>query len=1669
MSGQVKQITLRATYESDLTGLHKDMAAIKAIRKRLEKHPISIPLSLDLSGIKSQAAKAAAEYRKALQKEMAAIKPGEGGVMSKGGVFIPASARRELENFTAASGAMFKTISNEGKKTRTEFEQIARGVQRITQISKKGKSASIIDTRPIENLKAALEGIDSAFAGKLGGTKGSKGDVAALLEQKRSEISKTLGKFAELENTPEYIRAQKSLNTLVRQIAEAQPKQAAAAEKAAKTAEKAELDDKARRLGKNLSRIDRGFSGKIGDTKGNKGDLADVLEQKRLRIAKELVKFAGIADSTAFRAGQKAIATLKGQIAEAQPKQAARAQADARAAAASSATRNINRLDRFNEKQVIANKGDYDAAKHIQNEQLRMQELNRVLGEREKILSRTRQILASREFKERKAGNDDAANKYQTAGRRIGNDADAVSLERKRVNSAYAKQNSDEALNRRLNGLMRAHKLDMQQLSTMEKVARAVSNRTKREADLNRVLQQRSLLSNNTLADLAQIRREADTRGLHSLSNRAENAGNSVQSKMISAQAPPAKKSGGGGGGMGSFLGNAGKFTQWFIPAQVVMGITEALAAGARNAVAAERTFKVLNSVFRGTREESGLLAQQTLALAAANGRSAQEAAESAVSWARLGLTRTQVLMAMETSLRAANVAEISTADATKYLTAQYKAFNQTLTDIPANLDFINSLSNKLNVTPENIMQGVARTATVAKQAGVELNELSSIIAVVSDVTGRPGEETGNAMKFIMTRIRRPQTMDAIKDEFGLDLRTPSGDAKGMMEIFQELAELYPSLNRLEKARVNDLVAGSRQTERYAVIVENFTEILGAHAQAGFDANSAARENAEILTSVDASLQQVSSSWTAFMSSLGEAGAFKFASDHLKDMATQVKMFSSFINGKETKGDAATKFIADYGHLIEKKNAGKGAHDKMKDIAMNAAGSVGGGLKISKYVQGLRAQRAYEKLDAESQRQVNSALEKDTADAGSSLLAKDFTQAKIRTKSLLTSGNAFGKMSRDMLREGIEPNKMLKQFDEYVPQAAELPGGAKNVAEARLAIRPLMESGDRKGASALLADLESRFKKEGETATSSTENLRLQNLGKINILIQKQRDELTGLNETLKVSDGEDAQKRLQTEIATTTDRLKESEETAKAMAKAMEMPELQSMSDLNQEMMGDYLDDFQRVQDSIGAAIAGFANTGVPEIDMKLRLGGNLLARDSAGALVKQMEKEHADLDEPALRSIKADDALKGAAKKEAYENVKRAEEEFRKIKSELDSETKLLAPQKQQGSHSFGTEGGGKRGEDFRDYIANNELAAAFALKEAEKALADERSKAAQIAETGGGSNEEYDKHITKLRQDIQLRGEQLAMAKEKFGLLTKETEEVERQLELQRQAERLQMAHTDSAASTSAGLASYGIGASEGERITNRTRAAITGAAAPGRATGDPLDAAREIGRITANLTEGKQGLLSIEQRMAQATAERANMEYDITENLQKQREEASKRLALASREDQLRAAAAAATLKNRGQDEFSMREFQFFSQETRGAISNFMPEKVKGLDDTERDNDRARAKLDEEVAKLAASLQPLSDAYAEAARLAGQNIGNLQPDLAPKLPSSQDVIKKENVRLNLNLGDVVMNFDFANAMSKVQDYLTGRVDARITEEFAKMRFVGPPDNRAAVSAF
>jgi len=602
------------------------------------------------------------------------------------------------------------------------------------------------------------------------------------------------------------------------------------------------------------------------------------------------------------------------------------------------------------------------------------------------------------------------------------------------------------------------------------------------------------------------------------------------------------------------------------------------------------------------------------------------------------------------------------------------------------------------------------------------------------------------------------------------------------------------------------------------------------------------------------------------------------------------------------------------------------------------------------------------------------------ADAASKL-AMAVNEGQGNADGLNALSAAADKMSKDMLKEGVDPNKMLKQFDLLAERMELLPEGLVGVAEARLNIRPLMVDGKREEASAALADVSKRGASARDTKVAETEALRTKSLGEVNAKVKSLQAHLLNLNESMSTADAVLEQQEYQDAIAKTTDRLKEAEEAQKALATRTTLRDLEAISGAEMMRLDEYFKDLTLAQETIGTAISGFANTGMPGVDMKIKAGGALMQRDIARKGLAMTEDEN-----------------------QAYQDSVKPELEFYKYDEEK----------------------------------------------------------------------------IAAIREELTLRNNVTAKMREELRIIEEATEQVERRLELERQAAAITEAGADGRAHTRNVIGSFAIGENQGQRLANQTRGALSLASDisrdPFRAgDGDTVRNARELGQLTEALSQSKQGLVSMEQRMYQATEDRANLEIEITENAKKQREEATKRLALASREDQLRAAAARAVLKNRGTDGFSMQEFQFFGQETKGALSNLMPDKVKGLDDTERDNNRSRNKLDQEIAGLANSLKPLTDTFLELQRFSELTAGWLAEGLRPEAKSGNEVadLDKPVTTVNLNLGDVVMNFDLLPHLSKITDTLKGHIDSRLDTELNGLRRLlrNPfaPNNTPTLSAF
>ena len=1599
MSTQVKSITLRAKYEGDFRGLNDDIAKLKSIGRNLQaNNPFKIRPTLDLSGIRGDAQRAAKEFNTAFKAALGSgLAPGS--AVSKGGIIIPASAASGIKNYASVSSGAFKQIATDGDKVIKTFEQLERGVQRVTTATKKGnkRSETVIDTRPLESFKKSLADIERAFAGRLGAAKGSKGDVASLLAEKQKAINDVLSganlkslpgnerkraqvQLRSIRDTPTFHKAEQSLDRLEERIQGTRGTQGRADAKQSRGLRIDALKD-------SLLGIDTATAASLGKASGSKGDVAALLAQKRQLIETELAKYSDIADSPAYKQAQKALNNLDKGVAQKSGTQQNRATKDTHAAASQRATDFISDYDRQQQAKVKDSKIEESAASLIDHRIAREQEVNRILDARERLLEA--QIAQYRQLEAiaGKAGNTDAAGKYRIAGNRIGNDLGQDRLDRARASHLAQRTESDQELQNKLNRVKQQHKLARDELKAQEDVARQEPNKRTKAAALQNISRRRNVLRGFAQDDLTEIHKEAESRGLHGVAAQAKSALTATHSQGIGDMKRLAAATNQSGHAFNfhsnALLKNAATFVKWYVPAQLAMKTFQAVGFGISSAVEAQRTFKILGAVFQGTAQDSALLADQTLMLAAANGRDAKEATDSVVAWARLGLTRTQALMAVETSLRAANVAEISAAEATNYLTANYKAFGQTIADIPATLDYINSLSNKNAVAPKQIFEGLARGGVIAKQAGLELESVAAIIATVSATTQRPGAEVGNTIKTSISRLGRPKVQKDLKEQFGYDIATATGDAKKMEQVLGELAALYPTLNKLEQGRLLNIVAGATQGNRFAIVLDTWNEKLVAQAVAEGDANSAMRENAQILDSVDAKLAKLSTTWTRFFHSLGEAGAFDFLGKAIDDAGLLVDILRR--TGSAVSG------------AVSGSSEGKGENPLKSRLSIleklfSASGE--GGARISEFSHGNFSHLGTELTDDQIRENAtsfknsgiyggfaNSIYAKSLNDGSSQLAAtelKTLAQKTVETRKNLNRGNTFAQffenISKSFGAKGSNTPKTLKLFDEASANLSTIPGAGEIGKFAINDVRPLLEGGKTDEARTALAKVAYDLRQNSATQFKSYSKDLASDITTAQTRIKATTDQVNTLKTALSKTDDKNLQQNLSSSLNSTSQLLKEQKEQLDTLKEDYEKKVTDPFTDEMGERLKRFTADVTLAAEAYGKLLDGFANTGFSGLDSKLKLGSALLERDFIGGT---------------LDATKSDNATKNAADQ-----------------AQID---KLNANR-------------------IRGGVQDNSYA--------------------------------FDPAIDTLQRGIDARNTGASGLEKRYAELEKATEEITRKNELERQTQEVNTAYQDARASTQSGLSRYEIGRNEGEKLTHRTRGAFaelqTDVNNPALGTGSATQDARELAGIVERMTMVKQGQAAMENRMNQIVRERGQMEIDITEQTKQQTFEVAKRLSLASREDQLRAAASAAFLRNSGQKQYSASQFQYFSQETRNAISSFSPKDAEGQDDTARQNNVARQNLEGEYSGLAISLrtlrQKIEDVFPRAeAKAAG--VGNAIPRSVNeefKKATASDITNLDNkneIRMNLNTGPISIDLDFSKHVQSIKDAIQIPFDAKL----------------------
>lgn len=320
------------------------------------------------------------------------------------------------------------------------------------------------------------------------------------------------------------------------------------------------------------------------------------------------------------------------------------------------------------------------------------------------------------------------------------------------------------------------------------------------------------------------------------------------------------------------FLRNTAKVTTWAASVGVLYGSLNLARAGLGSLIETGAQTARLDQVFSGIGGTTEELVNDTLALASANGRNADEALEASIQWSRLGLSYRDTLKAVEISLKAANIAELSAGDATKKLQAIYQGFGLTVRQLESFLGQINETTNTYNVTNAELLEGIARVGGVARQAGLELAELQGIIGATVGDTGQSGANIGNAIKSVIVALGNPAVQEFLGKEFNINVRTDGGaDLKDFSGILSDLFVEYQRLTKAERQLLLFRVANKTQASRLASVLDSYVraQVLAINGQ--LNLNSAEAENTKILATMKSRLQGVGAELARFVNVQGSA------------------------------------------------------------------------------------------------------------------------------------------------------------------------------------------------------------------------------------------------------------------------------------------------------------------------------------------------------------------------------------------------------------------------------------------------------------------------------------------------------------------------------------------------------------------------------------------------------------------------------------------------------------------------------------------------------------------------------------------------------------------------------------------------------------------------------
>jgi TP901 family phage tail tape measure protein len=306
----------------------------------------------------------------------------------------------------------------------------------------------------------------------------------------------------------------------------------------------------------------------------------------------------------------------------------------------------------------------------------------------------------------------------------------------------------------------------------------------------------------------------------------------------------------------------------------LIYGLGNAFKRLTSDAIQVEAAVARIQGILKASDKDLASFTDSIFKLANNTGQGFYDAAKAAEEFARQGLSLQQTLKATESALILTRLSGTNLQDAMNGLVATVSSFSNELLDYGRVVNTLASIDAKFSTSAAGLVEGIKRVGSVASDAGVSFEELSSSIAAIRQITGRSESVIGNGLKTIFTNLQTEKVQQELA-KLGIQTQKSTGEFLPLISVIDQLAAAFQNLNDSQRADLGQKVAGKYQINTFKALIQSFggkdTSLFDQALQTAKGSQDEAIRRNELLNKTTLStLNQLNNSITALGASFGD-------------------------------------------------------------------------------------------------------------------------------------------------------------------------------------------------------------------------------------------------------------------------------------------------------------------------------------------------------------------------------------------------------------------------------------------------------------------------------------------------------------------------------------------------------------------------------------------------------------------------------------------------------------------------------------------------------------------------------------------------------------------------------------------------------------------------------